>query len=128
MRPRFDGAKETNHVKSRKTAVAIRRPPIKRVPCANVKINDIVLFKMRGFCEWPALVIGIHDRIVEVEFFGDHTTQKSSKKENILEFKGSADLIIHNLRQKKCSLFRKAIREAEVMLGVPEESSILVQI
>lgn len=128
LRPRVGVEKEPNHIKNKKTAFVVRKPPMKRVIPQNVNVNDIVLFKMRGFFAWPALVIGINNKVVEVEFFGDHTTQKSSKKENILSFKDSLDLILFNLRQRKCQLYRKAIREAEVLLDVPEMSSILNQI
>lgn len=128
LRPRRDVTKETNQIKNKKTTVAIRRQPIYRVPCKNVKINDVVLFKTRGFCEWPARVISVKEKQVEVEYFGDHTTQKSSKEENILSFQDSTELILFNLRKKKNPDYGKAVREAEIELGVPEKDSILTKI
>lgn len=96
--------------------------------CKNPKVNDIVLFKTRGFCEWPVRVIGVKNKTVEVEFYGDHTTQKSAKEEHILAFKDSAELILFNLRQRRSPDYGKAIKEAEIELGVSEKDSILNKI
>lgn len=106
----------------------MNRRPKKPVPCETVQINEIVSFKMRGFCIWPGRVISIINNVVEVEFFGDKSTQKSVLGPNICKFDDSAEQIICNLRNIKSPLYRKAVREAEIFLGVPESQSILNRI
>lgn len=115
-------------LKTRTEVASVRRRPKKPIPCKRVDINDVVLFKMRGFCEWPARVIAIEKNIVEVKFFGDYTTQKSVLGENIFKFEDSMEIILFNLKNRQTAAYGKAIREAEILLGVPEQHSILNKI
>lgn len=103
--------------------VANRHSKLER--CESVSIEDIVLFKMRGFCAWPARVIKIVGRKAEIQFFGDNTTQSSDIEKNFYKFETSVDHILSLLRNRKNPLYGKAIREAEIALGIPMELSVL---
>lgn len=74
---------------------------------------------MRGFAPWPALITQLDGNSVSVEFFGDHTTHKSTLA-NIYDFKGCRQSISANLSRLKNPLFAKAVHEAEIALGIPE--------
>lgn len=130
LRPRLmkNETKKTREKKSCKALVARRVPIIRPEPCKEVEINQIVLFKMRGHCEWPAYVLSKEGNIVEVEFFGDHTTQRSALGENILQFENSSELILFNLRNRKKADYQKAIKEVEIVMRVSPENSILNRI
>lgn len=82
-----------------------------------------MLCKIKGFCEWPALITGLEGSRINVQFFGDGTTYKSTIK-NIYKFSESAYLIQTNLRGRKNPLFHKSVLEAERALGIPFELSI----
>lgn len=58
--------------------IATFRQALKPTPCDHVERGQVVLCKMRGFCEWPAIVTGFEKNLITVEFFGDHTTQKTA--------------------------------------------------
>lgn len=106
-------------------ALSTVRPTSKPMPCKDIQIGKIILFKMRGFSEWPARCIEIKNKVIKVEFFGDHTTQKTSKKSCLFEFHDSYAYILYLLQTKKTPLFAKAVREAEFELGIPDTVSIL---
>lgn len=81
--------------------------------CHNISVNKIVLCKVRGFCEWPARVVGIKNNEISVEFFGDHSTKTTSAK-NIFAYEESIDFIMWNLKNKKDrGSFYNAILEVE---------------
>lgn len=96
--------------------------------CSYVEVGQIVLFKLRGYCEWPALVTRIERNIIFVQFFGDQTTQKG-KIEHFYSFEENHRLIIFNYTSKKNenqkALYKKAVKEAELVLGIPEGKSIM---
>lgn len=92
-----------------------------------VEINDIVLCKMRGYCLWPAMVTGLKNGLVSIQFFGDHTTHTAAIK-NFFKFEDSSDFILALLKGRKNPLLAKSIREAELALGIPRENSLLNQI
>lgn len=106
--------------------VAVHRRPI-AVPCDRVDIGQIVLCKMRGFCEWPAIVTGFQKNLIVIKFFGDGTSHKAALR-NFYKFEESHEAIIANLKAKKTPLYKKAILEAEYVLGIPEANSIITQI
>lgn len=93
------------------------------VPCTTVAIGDIILCKMRGYCRWPACVTGLDKNAIFVEFFGDHTTQKTTLP-NLFSFCDSFHDILYNLRRLRDPLFSKAVKEAEGSLKIPEKNSI----
>lgn len=82
---------------------------------------------MRGHCKWPARVTSIENDVISVEFFGDQTTTKTTVK-HIFHFADSFVSIINSLKEMKSNkklLFKKAVEEAEIVLGIPEENSVL---
>lgn len=129
LRPRLvkNEPKKTRGKKNQK-ALVVRQAPIRPEPCEYVEVGQVVLFKMRGHCEWPASVLSIDQNMVKVEFFGDHTTQKSVLGENILKLENSSELILSNLRNRKKNDYAKAIKELELVMRIPAELSIFNRI
>lgn len=101
-----------------KKRALVRAIKPKLVPIEQVEIGDIVLCRLRGFCAWPSTVVAIEKTVIDVEFFGDQSTPKTSIK-NIFKFSESAEVILDNLKGRKNPLLSKAVREAEIMLGIP---------
>lgn len=114
--------------KGRKTSTArvVRVTHSKAVPIGQVSVGDVVLCKMRGFCPWPAYVTKLEGKSIFVEFFGDRTTQKTTIT-NLFSFQDSKDIILANIMRLKNPLFKKAVREAELVMGISEEYSIFVK-
>lgn len=108
---------KTERVKQKKTALVKAVQP-KLVPVERVAVGDVVLCKMRGFCAWPAKVIENENAMINVEFFGDHTTHKTSIK-NIFAFAESAEALLANLKGRKEPALAKAVREVEIVHGLP---------
>lgn len=124
LRPQLkpaDPQKKIKKATTKKQLVIYKGP--KAMPCKSVKIGDVVLCKMRGFCRWPAHVTDMVGNSIFVEFFGDKTTQKS-KLENLFSFNDSSEDILENLKCKKDPLFSKAVKEAEGTLKIPKTHSI----
>lgn len=114
--------------KSNKTkTIAVRRPKLMPTRCETVEIGQVILFKLTGFCEWPGYITNIDQNIAHIQFFGDQTVQKS-KITNFYKFEDSSEIILFNLRKRKTPLYRKAVIEAEMALGIPETNSILNRI
>lgn len=103
------------------------RPAFKLKPCESVENGAVILCKLRGYCEWPAFVTKIDGNMIAVEFFGDHTTHKTTSK-NIFNFGDGHDLMVSQLRARKSPLYKRVVEEAEGVLGVPQEFSILNRI
>lgn len=111
---------KTEKPKSKALVRTISKPK----PCDKVEIGVIVLCKMRGYPAWPAHVTGFEKKLICVQFYGDQTTHKASIK-NFFKFVDSQELIISCLRNRKNPLYSKAIREAELSLGLKICDSIL---
>lgn len=92
-----------------------------------VEINDIVLCKMRGYCLWPAMVTGVKNGLVSIQFFGDHTNHTAAMK-NFFKFENSSEFILTLLQGRKNPLLAKSIREAELALEIPIKYSLLNRI
>lgn len=107
---------------SSKSTALVRRPTPKS--CDTVDLGEVVLVKIRGWCDWPAVVDAINGKSIGVTFFGDNTTYKTNIR-NVFKFHASFETIKSNLERLKNPLFKKAISEAEIVLGVPSASSIL---
>lgn len=132
LRPRIgislNGRNEIVRKKNQKSKALAKIEPVpKPVPCELVEIGQVLLCKMRGYVAWPALVNGIENKLISIEFFGDKTTHKATIG-NFFKFEASQAYIIGNLKRKKNFLYSKAVKEAEIMLGVPSKNSILNQI
>lgn len=113
--------------KSDSRALVLRRPKLMPNRCQTVEIGQVILYRLSGFCEWPAEVTSVDGIMAHIKFFGDRTTQKS-KIANFFKFEDSHEIILYNLRNRKTALYRKSVREAEIVLGIPEQFSILNQI
>lgn len=103
------------------------RPKNKIKPCESVFDGQIVLCKMRGYSEWPAIVTRISGNVIAVEFFGDHTIQNTTIK-NIFPIENAAELMLSYLKTHKTPLYSKSVQEAEKALGIPQELSIFRRI
>lgn len=97
------------------------------MPVKSVQLGEVVLCKMRGFCEWPCIVKGFEKGMVSVEFFGDYSVHKAALS-NFYNFSESCDVILANLRGRKTPLYMKSIKEAEAVLGIPLSNSITNEI
>lgn len=113
----------TSHLpSSKKTKTLVRREPkskLKPIPCEQVGIGEIVLCKMKNWCEWPAVVTRIDGNLISIRFFGDGSTQKMSII-HFFKFVESNEVIKQNLLNRKTPLYAKAIKEAERALKVPD--------
>lgn len=118
---------DTQNKRANSREVAVRSTVPKPKRCDKVNIGEIVMCKMRGFNEWPAIVTGFENNLIVVEFFGDHKTHKSSIK-NVFKFKDCSEIILSNLKTKKSPLFAKSVQETEVWLGISDEHSIFKRI
>lgn len=123
---RKENVKRTN-LKKRKNNGAL--VPVAKKPkhCECVQMGEVILCKIRGYSEWPCVVTGFENALIDVRFFGDDTTFRTTK-ECCYEFKDCHDLILSNLKKLKKPTYKKAIEEAELVMGIPREHSILNQV
>lgn len=119
---------KTRKMADKPLTVVVQRPKCMPSPCKSVELNEILLFKLSGFCEWPCFVTRIESGMIHIEFFGDHTIQKSKIGTKFFKFQESYELILFNLRKRKTQLYQKSVREAEIALGIDEHISILNRI
>lgn len=103
----------------------VRRQPMAKA-CSHVELGQVVLCSYKGWPEWPALVTGFEKNMINIEFFGDHTTFKAALK-HFFVFEESHEVINRNIKRLKKPLYKKAVMEAEVLLKVPPEHSIFNQ-
>lgn len=120
-------SKPKGRVEKKAKKLVSARPKNKIKPCESVSDGQIVLCKMRGYSEWPAIVTGISGNVIAVEFFGDHTIQNTTIK-NIFPIENAAELMLSHLKTHKTPLYSKSVQEAEKALGIPQELSILRRI
>lgn len=107
------GTKSKKQTKSgKKSQALIKSNSIKPKPLDCIQIGQVVLCKLRGYCEWPALVNSITGDSINVTFFGDNTTARTTIK-NCYSFADSAEFIMNLIKKKKNPLFAKSVREAE---------------
>lgn len=104
----------------KRKATALKRYRVDQAPTLleKVELNEIILCKMTGFCEWPAKVLSIDGNRIHVQFYGDKTTACTSIG-HVFSFEQSAETIIRNLKSKKRPLYAKSVREAEIALKIP---------
>lgn len=92
----------------------------------SIRINDIVMAKLRGHPAWPSMVIAFtHKSIVKVLFFGANENERFGfvSKSEIILFKNAAQLIELSLK-RNFPQFCKEIHEAEIICSVPSCASI----
>lgn len=126
LRPRNDTSKNANEApKKKKSCKAVIKSTYKKpVPRKIINSGDVILCKMRGFCEWPAIITKIENKSITVEFLGNHTTTKTTSS-NIYDMVESVDAVVFNIKSRKSPLYRKAVQEAERLLGIPPKNSML---
>lgn len=96
-------------------------------PMKEVVNGQIVLCKLRGYCEWPARILNIDGKKINVQFFGDNTTANTNIN-NIYDFRTSFEVILNNLRNFKRDLYAYSVMEAEKAVGISKSMSILNRI
>lgn len=92
--------------------------------CALPKVGQVVLAKMRSYRPWPAIVLNDKKKTVFwVRFFGKQSEGSVKKNECVL-FRDAIGCVAE---YSKCPLddYNRAVREAEAMLGIPIEASLL---
>lgn len=92
-----------------------------------VTIGEVLLCKMKGYCEWPCVVTAFDRGFVAVEFFGDSSTHRAAIH-NFYKFADCSDMILTHLKGRKNPLYSKSVKEAEDVVGIPVELSILNRI
>lgn len=117
--------KKAKKAKKGKKSKAIVRSHVKG-QCEKVEEGDVIMCKMRGYAIWPAFVTGIVGNSVAIEFFGDHTTHKTTMK-NLFHFHESYSDIVSNMNRLRTPMYIKAVREAEGVLAIPAENSIFTK-
>lgn len=119
--------KKANGKKKKTTKAVVRRGQKSSAePCDRVVVGQVVLCKMKGFCECTAIVTGLEGNQIAIRFFGDNTTHKAALC-NFYSFEKSHRTIIENIRPKKTGLYERAVLEAEYALGIPREMSIIAR-
>lgn len=90
----------------------------------SVELHEIVCCYIRGWPEWPATITEINGRNVTVKFFGDDKNFTTSLM-NIYKFHECGEIMSNKVRGRKDPLYARSIQEAELVLGIPPELSIL---
>lgn len=108
----------------KKSQALVKSTTLKPKPADSASIGEVMLCKMKGYCEWPCFVTHIEHGLISVEFFGDHTTHRAAIH-NFYKFADCFDIILNNLKGRKNPLYRKSVREAEIVLGIPPHLSIV---
>lgn len=97
------------------------RKPAKK--CDEIGIGKIVLAKQKYSVPWPSRIVSIHKSYANVYFLGDGRIG-SVKLTDIYEFRDSADEIKRCISSQGSS-YGKGIREAEIIIGIPEHLSVV---
>lgn len=91
-----------------------------------LRIDDIVLAKVRGHQPWPATVLDVtNKKRIKFEFFGAEEYERFgfvSMNEIALFENGS--LAVRLILKKRIQKYRKAIQEAEIICGIPQFASL----
>lgn len=103
-------------------SLAYQKP--RSTPIQNLELGQVVLCKMRGYSHWPCIVTRMIGNMIKIRFFGDNTTHNTNMK-NCLDFSESSEIMKSNLRRLKNTLYKKAVQEAEAVLGISHEHSVL---
>lgn len=95
------------------------RKPAKK--CDEIGIGKIVLAKQKYSVPWPSRIVSIHKSYADVHFFGDGRIGPV-KLNDIYEFSDSMDEIKRCISSQGSS-YGRGIREAEIIIGIPEHLS-----
>lgn len=93
---------------------------------SEIVVRDVVMAKLRGYMAWPAIIVGfIGKNRVKVEFFGADQSEKIGfvNIKECTKFCESSELVLISLKRNNPK-FEKAVREAELLCGVPSFMSI----
>lgn len=89
----------------------------------NIRIEDLVMAKMSGYCPWPGQVKCFTWKTrVQIFFFGENN-YGTVDKTDIVPFEKCND-VIKLLLLRKCNTFHKAVSEVETILQVRPEFSL----
>lgn len=96
----------------------------------NIRVNDILMAKLKGHKPWPAIALEfVSDTKVFVKFFGAKESEQFGfvNVAELVPFKNSINVIqpILLILKRDIDRFRKGIREAELMCGIPSNLSVL---
>lgn len=116
------GKSNVSQSKTKSRAVAISKAS-KPQHANSVEVDEIVLVKIRGWSEWPAIVTALRNEKIHVKFFGDGKTFET-KIVNVYKFADCHELILSNMKKGKMTFYKKAVSEAEVYAGIPQSQSI----
>lgn len=116
-----------SHPKKASSKQLVKVKKAKTVPVKTAHQGEILLVKMRGFCEWPGRVEQVNGNVFHIKFFGDGTICTTTSK-NMFSFKDNHDIVLCNLRGRKKLTYAKAVKEAELSLGIPADMSIFNKI
>lgn len=128
---------ENKVTKSKSKAICLETT---KVP---LHVGDMCFAKVRGYCEWPALVIGVENMATEVKFFNSGLTWVRFICSQIFHSDHSFKLFwifsatcgptkiydvnegLRFLVENKCAGFKKAVREMALTMkkSVGEEKS-----
>lgn len=88
----------------------------------SIEIGELVLAKQKYSVPWPARIVAVRKKNVDVYFYGDGRVG-AVKKEDILNFTDSNEIILTCLN-RNIRDYRKGIIEAERIYGIPDHLSI----
>lgn len=114
---------EPVHVERNKgsTALVMKKKVVgKRLD--SFEAGNIVLAKQKYSVPWPARILTIRSKQVDVYFYGDGRSGPVNREE-IYSFNDSHDVILDCLR-RKIPTYSKGIREVEMGLGIPAKMSL----
>lgn len=86
-------------------------------------VSTVVLAKMKGWSPWPSKLVSISSGRALVYFFGTDN-HGHVPVADVLSFK-KLDFIVKLLIAANIKQYRKAVREAELCMGIPIQYSVL---
>lgn len=117
-------------LKKPSTAIAKTTPQLVSVLWNDLKkvpvippVNSVILAKMKSYSPWPSKLVAMQGEKCFVYFFG--TNQHGHVTATEIALFQNGHILIRKLCCMRIPCFKKAVREAEVFLGIPSEQSIL---
>lgn len=109
--------------KNKNSSALVAKKNIKGKKLDSFAIGDDVLAKQKYSVPWPAKILAMRSKCVDVYFYGDGR-KGPVKRDEIYSFNHSHDVILDCLR-RNIPTYQKGIREMEMIHKVPEERSII---